>query len=446
MISIKRITRIGLIALGVGLIGYLGATMLPKTYSSQMTLYFPAAQAKPAGGISALTGANGADPDGGTISSMGGALVSPLVASGPQTATGILTSNTCFLDVVRKLKLADYWGMNELKARKKLEGSVSVRTEKTGFLVIEANVDKPELCKSIVSALYTHLQKRAEELTINVSKGNRIQVEKRYADSIMEVEAAREKFEKNLAGATVSDTLEFQRAYFLVKGKLGETRVAQASARRQLALVKEKFAKLLNPKAQYPENLTALAPDGAAAGKDSVNTLVGQIEARRIELADVAKQFAESSPEYAVVKQKVEAAEQLAARVIANRAREASAGVQPEVFRLESQLQALDVSITEYEKIMSSYEGIARQLPSKTSRLASAQAEFNAALKKRETLEIELGKAKLAEDRDASRFEVVDEPLVEDDPIAPRKAVFGALFFLIAVAIQLAPNLFSSED
>jgi len=448
--SLRRFVRPLTIAVIAGVVGYFLAMLLPKTYASGASLYFPSSGAKPPSSFQALTGASSLEGDPGSVSNLGGAYTSPLVGSGPQTATGILLSRTCLTEVVQKLGLTKRWDLSEFAAYDKLYGGVSVAQSKSGLLEIEVNLNDPKLCKDVIDHMVAHLLRRSEELTINLSKKVRKQVEQKYLESREEVIAKRERYERLLQGLPVTDGPEFAKALLAMKGRLDEAKVEYQAAARQLAVSKNQASKLLDPNKAYPGNLDALKADasGGAGGLDakSIQTLAAELERRTIELNDAAKTFAPSSPEYRDLKKRLGAVEALAAKVISARQKDYQEGRRPELFRLESQIEVLKVTIDAYSKIVSDYERTGSEIPKASAAIMDGRSEFEAALKKRELLEAELSRAKIAEERDPSRFEVVDQAIVQSSPVAPRKGMIAVAFFLFALVAQFLPQLFRVDD
>src|SRR5688572_23458938 len=101
-------------ALAAGVVCFLITTFLPKTYRSEASLYFPAGGDNTTGLLSAVGGlsrfGNPAER-GGQVSLFGGALVSPQVASAPQTAIGVLSSRLLRERVCDNLQLARKWDL-----------------------------------------------------------------------------------------------------------------------------------------------------------------------------------------------------------------------------------------------------------------------------------------------------------------------------------------------
>jgi hypothetical protein len=422
---------------------------LPKTYSSSLSLYFPGGSAKPSAssGLSALTGTGGPDPDANTISSMRGSFSSPVVGSGASSATGILQSKTCLLHVVDTLRLDSKWHMSRWKAFSHLQGSVNVHTEKTGFLRVESTVESPQLCKQILDEMFAHLEKESERLTLNVSRRNRKQIEAQYAASKDKVETVRKKLIAALRMQPMSKPDELEKALVATRLKYEESKVAMQAAKRQLAETKSLIVTLLDPNAKFPQNLSALGAqvrnpqEGSSVAKASLGIIAGQIEERRLELEDIGKQFLASSPEYKEALKRVNSAEQLAARIIAKDASNAKRGLRPDLMVAEAQLKALQVTVNVYGDILRQYQDAARQYPEAASKVEGLRAEFGAAISSRTQYEQEVAYAKIAEERDPSRYEVVDPPMEEPDAIAPRKGMLAAVAFLLSLALFALPKI-----
>lgn len=444
--SLRRFVKPVVIAVIAAVVGYFLAMLLPKTYSSTASLYFPSSGAKPPSSFQALTGASSLEGDPGSVSNLGGAYTSPLVGSGPQTATGILQSRTCLTEVVQKLGLTKRWDMGEYAAYDKLAGGVSVAQSKSGLLDIQVSLEDPKLCKEVVDLMLAHLLRRSEELTVNLSKKVRKQVEQKYLESREEVKAKRDRYERLLRGLPVTDGPEFAKALLAMKGRLSEAKIEQLAASKQLAVAKRQAASLLDPTKKYPGNVDALKADAAAGagGIDakSMQSLAAELEKRTIEINDAAKTFAPSSPEYKDLKKRLSSVEALAANVISARKKDFQDGRRPELFRLESQVEVLKVTIDGYERIVSDYEQTGSEIPKASAQILDGRSEFEAALKKRELLEAELSRAKIAEERDPSRFEVVDSAILQPSPIAPRKGMIAVAFFMLALVAQFLPQLF----
>lgn len=87
----KPVVRILAYSLVAGGLMYLATLFFPRRYMSYQTLYFPLSQQSSLGSV---LSAAGAGPDSSLPSSLGGAFSIPIVASGAQAATGIVTSRT----------------------------------------------------------------------------------------------------------------------------------------------------------------------------------------------------------------------------------------------------------------------------------------------------------------------------------------------------------------
>ncbi len=453
MLSFRTLLRYGLISAVVGGLAYVGSLFLEKTFASSATLYFPASQARAAGGAELLLGGGGSAPDAGGVPLARGSFVSPLVGSGAQTATGILLSNTCLRAVMTELNLADRWETSESKALNRLRGSLDVKTDtKTGFLKINAAANDDKLAQQIIVKMLAHLDSRADELSLNVSRRNRQNLEKRVQNSEAEVERIKRKLDEELGRAELTDSTEFDKVMAEAATRYDQAAVELGVARKRYEAVKQLNALVLNPNAKYPQTITALnivvasAQDATAQLSANASNIITELQSRRIELEDAARKYQPTAPEYAEAVKKMNSAEAVARQMIAGQAKESQAGLRPELIQAQVQIRALEITTQSYKSLLDRYEGMLRKAPARRSTGEILKNEFTTALTKLRNNEVELDFARLAEERDPARYEVVDEPMVEPDPVAPRKLMIAAIFAVLAFAVQIGPWLIRGES
>src|SRR5207244_9188361 len=111
------------------------------------------------------------------------ALISPQVASAPQTAIGVLASQKLRERVSTKLDLRRRWEVSSYRAVKRLSDVVTPAVDKNGLLVISADDRDPRLAADIVGAYIQTLRLLAKELSLNLSTRNREFLESRLKDS-----------------------------------------------------------------------------------------------------------------------------------------------------------------------------------------------------------------------------------------------------------------------
>lgn len=421
-------------SLAVALVAYLGAMLLPKKYASNMSLYFPAAQAKASNALASLaSGSGGGDGDSGSISHLNNTVTSPLVGSGPSSATGILLSRTCLAETASKLDLKTVWRTStELAAVERLRSAVSVSTDKNGFLIISCTESDAELCQSIIRTMKAHLDRRAGELTLSLASSNRALVEKQYKKAEDEVVTAREALLGALAAGGPNSVDEAAKTYLQVRTRLVEVRSEAKSAGEKIATMERGLTSYYgNAKdANALENGIGTAPSAA------LSKLAEELETSRLSMAEVARKFTQSSPEYQLARKRLNDAEATSQTELKRQQARVKDGTSLRLLEAKSQLNALNKSVEVYENFLDDVSGQMRRLPERNARIQETQSIFDLTMQARARLKQELDRAILAELRDPSRYKVVDEPIVDPSPVSPRKGIIAAIFFLLAAATQ----------
>ncbi|MCE9558073.1 MAG: hypothetical protein K8R88_03910 [Armatimonadetes bacterium] len=327
----------------VAVLAYALGFLLPKQYSSDMALYFPSAQQKASGGLAALAGgAAGGDADGGSIPVLQNAASSPLVGSGPASATGIMTSRTCLFEVIQKLDLQTKWGMsNKWNAYNRLARAIGIRTDKNGFLKVECTEEDPELCKSIVDAVRAHLDKRASQLTLNVAKKNRELVEQQIKKADDEVARVTTKMEAALAQGPVGSLDIVGKNYLDIQTKLIDSKALAKSAEESIASQEQSLKRIYG--AAGSKDPTALESAGVEASK-AMGVLAEELQKRRIEMSDTARKFTQGSPEYKAASRRLRDVESVADQEMRKQTESIGAGTNTKLVAAKAQLIALKAS------------------------------------------------------------------------------------------------------
>src|SRR2546423_21310 len=116
-----------------GVLTFLVTSLLPRTFRSEASLYFPSSGDSSGSLLNAVTGLSrfgNVSERGGQVSLFGGALISPQVASAPQTAIGVLASQKLRERVSTKLDLRRRWEVSSYRAVKRLSDVVTPAVDK----------------------------------------------------------------------------------------------------------------------------------------------------------------------------------------------------------------------------------------------------------------------------------------------------------------------------
>ena len=421
-----------LVSVVLGGVGYLGTYLIAPTFASYASLYFPQAQTGAAAGALGLM-KPGVDADSGVVRSLGGALTSPLVGSGAQTATGILTSQTCLREVISKHGLTKKWDLPIEKALGKLRGRVNASVDKNGFLIFQLEADSPDEATVQIKTFMGHLDRRAEELSLNVSRRNRQIIESRVSVREQQLEGLQNEMVEVMRGALVTNLPEVQRIYLETRQELTIARIREASAQAQLNSIERSLSSIY-AQAAFPANLAAVEAVNA-----SLTKLTEEIQTRRLTLEEVGNNFKRESPEYRTAVSAVKNAETIASRVLDSASTAVQKGLTPELAHAKAELAALRSTSGLYDKSLASFEKELAESPAKYATVERARSEFQAALVALSTLRGELELSRIAEVRDPSRYELVDSPFPDREAVSPRRALMAGAVFLLAFAFQIVP-------
>ncbi len=411
-------------------------SMLPKTYSSSQSIYFPLAQSSSAAS-SALSALGAGSKSGADAIGASSDMLSPLVGSSPGTATGILKSRTCLLHVVKELNLDGTWDKSLDESVEKLKSGISVSTDDNGLLVISAQAEKPELCVEIIETMYAFLQKRADELTLNVGKQNRIYIQERV-DALQEkVDTAEENYIAVATKHKLGSVSELGTGYLNLLTSLSQSQAEEKSAETRLSDLQDLYSKRLKSGSSLDDRLNALStidPSAMTSMGQAVTNLAKELQTRRLTLEEISKQFTKSSPEYRAAKKSVEASEGEAKSIISGANEKLSSGTLPGIGEARNALAGLKATNRSLQSTVDQLKSQIRQAPNSAVQIERAQAEYQASLQLLGAAESQLEKARLIEQNDPARFEVLDPAMPVNRAVAPRKAFLSGVWALFASA------------
>jgi uncharacterized protein involved in exopolysaccharide biosynthesis len=432
MNSSSLFVRIAAVSIAVAVVAYFLAGMLKPTYRSYMSLYFPQVNQGQSTPFNILR-PGGSESDA-NIRGIGGLIVSPIVGSAPQTAMGILNSNTCKRAVARENDLPRQWGLSEHKAVKRLSSRTGTSVDKNGFLVVEVEAETPELAVHILKSYLKHLDHRAEELTMNVSKRNRQVIEDSVSEAQVRVDLERNILIAKMARNPGSDPRDINKVYLEVRQRYEEARAGEAAARSAIAQQEASLKELFKEGVDPDKRATVLA-----ASNQVLERLATELQDRRVELADAMTRFTRDSKEFKAAEKNFKTIEEYSRKVLQSEETLSARGLSPSLADAKVQLASTSKAVEEYAKNLSGYERELKRSPQLFAEIEEARLRFDGALRILTALQTDLHMARIAESRDPSRYEIVDLPLEDPDPVSPRRVMLAGLAFLVVFGIQAAP-------
>lgn len=394
---------------------YLLLGLVPKTYESRFSLIFPSAASGSIGPNILIPGASrGSESD---VRGLGfdAAFSAPILGSSPATAEGLVKSEKCQEFVVGQLGLDKTWGLPKIRAAKELAGRVKTRIDENRFLKLSAQAEKPELAKAIAAAYLEFLGQESVALTLNVSLRNSKTLEKRLAASELVVEEALAQLIATSGDHPYADTQGMASLIVAATKELNDARAAARAAKKKLDELESGIRRALRT-----GDRNSLEAMGAT---EALGKLATDLETRRLELAEAQRQFTDESPEVRIAKEKSEAAEKAVAEAVAKGNRDVRDGALAPLITPRAELAGLEATVRSYEATLATAMRYARRAPEDAARVGAAQTRYEQAVATREALRSQLQLAKIAEERDPARFEVVDTPFEDSQWVAPRRGL-----------------------
>ncbi|MCH7944393.1 MAG: hypothetical protein IIC73_00020 [Armatimonadetes bacterium] len=432
----RQVTRSAGIIVVSTVVVFIVFSLLPKTYQSKHVLYFPLSQA---GGGLQIRSFLGGSVEGGDA--LGPGIVrdplSPLVGSSPSTASGILKSRTCMRTVVQALSLDEKWGSSEEEAILTLRGDISTKMDASGFLVVSAKSEDPELCVEILNAMHQFLIERADVLTFNVSKQNREYIAERVRLSEESSDEAEASFIRTARENTVSDIGAVQGLYLALLSDVSRSRAEKEAAAIRIEQIEEMITRQIDGDEELAAQLNALQSIGGDPNSSlgaALSELSKELQQRQLALEDVSRKFTEASEEFRMAKEQVEASKKVASDIIDSAADSLEDGTLAAVAEANLSLASLTATIDAMESTLQGYAEMMDQTPAAQTAVTRVQKQFEAALARTETLRSALEMARIQEQNDPARFEIVDAAEPIQKPIAPRKAFLTGVWLLFVSA------------
>ncbi|MBC8063740.1 MAG: hypothetical protein H7Y17_02845 [Chlorobia bacterium] len=406
-------------------LAYMATFLFAPKYESYATYYFPLNV--PTSGLAQLSGATPGDR--GSMGGFNGALSSPLIGSAPQTAVGIFASRTC-RDMVREDLRKQGRDVSDLTP-KELASITDTKLDRSGMVRLEVVTEKPELSQAIVKAYQKAFEAIAQKLTLNVSQRNRLLLEER-----LEVLNARAKVLQRQALEAVAkpNAIDLE----LANSALWEAEKMRIETSQKRAEVEAKLKSLIVALGRIYDTNTK-QPGINAAG---VSPILTALEDRRLAFEDARRAFQPGSAEFELAEKNYLTASNLARDLAKDKKALASAGIDPQSIEAVSDYAGLLAAEKDLEKQIANLRRRAVHSAGDVTTIDGLKADLAQTRKTIAQLDSEYQLALIAEARDPSRFEVLDEPIVDPKSVFPRRLLIaglaGALIFaLIAGRIAL---------
>lgn len=408
------------LSLGTGVLAYLATFLLASKYESYATYYFPLT-GNPSSSLLQLGGATSADR--GSVGGFNGALPSPLIGSAPQTAIGIFSSRTCRA-LVRQDLVKQGYSADEL-TDKAVNEMTEAKLDRNGMVRLEVDSRDPKLSRAMVTAYQKAFESIAQKLTLNVSHRNRVLIEQRLKTLN---ERADQLDRQTLEAVANPNSIDLD----LAKDTLleAEKQVIEASQKR--AGVEAKLRSMVITLGRYYD---AQSKQPSIGPSDNKSPLVEALEKRRLAFEDARKAFQPGSAEFQNAERDYVTASKLLQGLAKDRQALASAGIDPQSVEAVSDYAAMRAAERELTRQIGKLKQRANSSAANPYTIDGLKAELAQTRKTISQLDSEYQLALIAEARDPSRFEVLDQPVTDYRPVFPRRLLIAALAAALVFAL-----------
>lgn len=421
----------GAAAFGVGLV-------LPPAYHAETTLYFNSGGDPTAASIIGTLSGGGALPSpadrSGNVPLLGGLMTSPQIASGPNTAIAVLDSDRCRDLVIKDCALKSRW--HETKratVRQRLDDAVSFGVDKNGLLAVEVIDRNPQLAAKIARSYIKNLKAISVKMSAGRSRENRQFVQRQ----LHEAKTEQALDEARMLTLQQRNTRINPLATGAAAAKIGDVYAQlfadQFKAQNELAATNAQIAKqraLAKASLSESANLPAETPYGQVA-RAQLRTLETQFAADKETLGP-------DNPDFQAHQAQLNAARTQVKSEVGRAVHALQKGISADTALLYATQASLQARRDGLNQAVRKIEKALEALPDAQMREARLTAEIKLDQAQVASLVTNLSQARMAEQRDAATFQVMDAPDVPDEPYAPRKKFLIAFAALAGFLLVLA--------
>lgn len=423
-----------LTALVAGIVAFVIVSALPKQYRAEATLIFPSSGDSGAGSlISAINGLSqtGSIDSGGSVGLLGGLLSSPQVGNGPNTSIAVLSSLNCRTRVANICDLTDYWHTTMPNAVKRMNDIANFGIDKQGLLAIEVVDSNPVKAAQVTDAYLTVLKELDTELSLNPSRRNRIFIDARLKEFRTRVNAE-EDLLANLQRKKTETLTESAAAPVLITS-FSELEQQLNTATINLAAVDARI-----DWNNHVADLTAKSGTNLPTTVTFAQVPREQLRQLESQLAVATATLGPDNPQLKYLKIQTNAARRQTQLEIQREVNALQSGIAPETTALYATKLGLEAQKDGIENALTVVQSRLEQIPRSTME----EERLTTTIKTNATIVALLAeedeKARLAEQRDATTFEVVDAATPPTEPFGPRRGYITAFAMVAGLLLGLA--------
>lgn len=410
--------------------------LVRPTWKADCSFYFPL-KSPSAAGLSALkVGPGQGDP--GSVDLLNSSLVTPLPGSAPSTAISILTSYSSIMQIVDQLNLTNEWHVSEKVAFLRVKKYLSADVDDSGNILNVSYLDSnQDLAAKIVKVVGQILDAKSKDLSLNIGRSNRIFVGERLSASKARLAKSASALEKAASQGTDTTSETLFKTYLDQKSILTGTEASYAGLEAKLEAISKGLKDYYS--AGGPELLSS--SPGVTSANGELASISNQLGQRKIQLEDALAKYQKNTGEVKNAERDYNSVHSLAVKANSRLLAGVAGKYDPALVEVYGQKIALAATLQKYRDATDALYQKLMEAPATSVQFQSRMADFKRSEEQVSSLSAQYELAKIAEQRDPSRFEVLDAPHIDPSYVFPHKGLIAGSVFVLVFVLTFVPNL-----
>lgn len=410
------------LVLGIGMLAW--RFILPRSYTTEATLYFPPSIGS---GLAGLAGGGGDTPP---IPVFDGLYSIPRPGATPDNAKILLRTNDLLGKLVDKLELRKAYGGSRKDVIESLQKWIKVKAGESGDLEVKFTDIDAKRTHAVVETAIKLLEEKANALSMDPTERSLTFVESELKSAearfAKHLNAVQRFLEQNNGVPPQAKLDQMGQIYFTLQQDLTKARIQQNT----LVVTADNLTRAATEMVKG-----AMDPNvGAGTAPSLLNELYQKEVSLKAQLIVLQKAYGDKVPDVVAAKRNLEVTQKQLREEIDRMLTNLKKGENPYLAREVVQVLAGQANVAGLEKAGEQVKSMMTAVPTQATRYAMLQLDLETEKAKVTLLRTEFAKTKLVKDARPPKFVLADPPTVPEEPDGRRALLFafvGATFGFI---------------